>query len=345
MTEHINIYDVSKKAGVSIATVSRVINGTNNVSPKTKAKVLKVIEEFGYTPNVFARGLGTNSMQTIGLLCADSSDPYLAKAIYFLEGTLRQHGYDVLLCCTGYQHETKQKYLELLLAKRVDGLILVGSNYVESQEAQNDYIRRAAKNVPIVIVNACLTGSNIYCSLCDDYQGIYDVTTQCIQAGISDILYLYSNLSYSGRQKLAGYQKALEDQNITVNANLMHQITGTDALVHQVRDRLLDLDERGISFRAVITANDMLAVGAVKYALLTKRSIPRDVMVIGYNNSAIAEYCIPEISSVDNKLQEICKQSIQLLLEVLRGNSVPKKAIFSATLVERETSNIKNLTQ
>ncbi len=130
-----NIYDISQLAGVSIATVSRVINGSDRVSARTRQKVLRVIEENGYTPNAFARGLGLNTMHTVGLLCADSSDPYLAQAVYNLEQELRLNGYDCLLCCTGYARETKEKYLDLLLSKRVDGLIFVGSQFTESAPA------------------------------------------------------------------------------------------------------------------------------------------------------------------------------------------------------------------
>ena len=140
-----NIYDISQLAGVSIATVSRVINGSDRVSARTRQKVLRVIEENGYTPNAFARGLGLNTMHTVGLLCADSSDPYLAQAVYNLEQELRLNGYDCLLCCTGYARETKEKYLDLLLSKRVDGLIFVGSQFTESAPEDNEYIRRAAR--------------------------------------------------------------------------------------------------------------------------------------------------------------------------------------------------------
>ena len=91
-----NIYDVSKKAGVSIATVSRVLNGNTNVSEKTKQRVLDVMDELGYTPNVFARGLGLNTMKTIGIMCTDSSDVYLANAVYYLEQELRIQGYTAL---------------------------------------------------------------------------------------------------------------------------------------------------------------------------------------------------------------------------------------------------------
>lgn len=96
-----NIYDIADMAGVSIATVSRVVNGSPNVSEKTKKKVLDVIEKADYTPNVFARGLGLDSMKTIGILCPDISDLYMAEAVSALEKKLHEHGYDCILGCSG----------------------------------------------------------------------------------------------------------------------------------------------------------------------------------------------------------------------------------------------------
>lgn len=102
-----NIYDVSNKAGVSIATVSRVLNGNARVSLATRKKVLDAMKELDYTPNVFARGLGLNTMKTIGIMCIDSSDIYLANAVYYLEQELRKHSYDSILCCTGKDYTNK----------------------------------------------------------------------------------------------------------------------------------------------------------------------------------------------------------------------------------------------
>ena len=106
-TKKNTIYDISSKAGVSIATVSRVLNGSDKVSVQTKERVLQVIDECGYEPNAFARGLGTGSMKTIGILCADVADIYLANAVSFLERELRQNGFDTILNCTGHQLEQK----------------------------------------------------------------------------------------------------------------------------------------------------------------------------------------------------------------------------------------------
>ena len=131
------IYDISEKAGVSIATVSRVLNGSNNVSEKTKQKVLRIMEEYGYTPNAFARGLGLNTMKTIGIMCADSSDLYLAKAIYYIERELRLNGYDCILSCTGYD----------LVNKHQLGAIRVGRTIKVPKFSLEEFVRTARNNV------------------------------------------------------------------------------------------------------------------------------------------------------------------------------------------------------
>ena len=186
-----NIYDISEKAGVSIATVSRVLNNSPHVSAKTRERVLAVINDCEYVPNAFARGLGLNTMKTIGILCLDSSDPFLANAVFHLEQNLKSHNYDTLLCCTGYDLETKQKYLNLLLSKRVDAIILVGSSFLEPIQKDNAYLLAAADIVPLVIINGYINHPNIYCSLCDDYQAIYDLTTRIVESGRKRILYLF----------------------------------------------------------------------------------------------------------------------------------------------------------
>lgn len=151
----INIYDIAKRSGVSIATVSRVVNGSPKVSDRTKERVMSVIEEAGYTPNAFARGLGLDSMKTIGILCPDISDVYMAKAVSYLEKGLHGQGYDCILGCSGYEQKDKESYTRLLLSKRVDMLILIGSTYVGNgrNQKETDYIREAAKRVPVFLIN------------------------------------------------------------------------------------------------------------------------------------------------------------------------------------------------
>lgn len=331
-----NIYDISEIAGVSIATVSRVINGNSNVSEKTRNKVLKIIEEYGYTPNAFARGLGLNTMKTIGIMCADSSDPYIASAVYYLEQELRRNNYDALLCCTGYDVKEKEKYLSLLLSKHVDAVILAGSNFVEAEDKLNYYIREAAKSIPIMILNAALTGGNIYCTLCDDCQAVCDATKALLHSGSDRILYLYGARSYSANKKLSGYLKAMESDGGKAKAEeYVHYINGS---ITDVKNHLDLIYKKGLTFDAVVTSDDILAIGALKFARENGLKVPGQLSIIGYNNSIVSQCSDPELTSIDNKLETLCSSCITTLMGVLKGRPVPLKTVFPAEIVKRNTT-------
>ena len=330
-----NIYDVSRQAGVSIATVSRVLNGSENVSKKTREKVLSVMDAMGYTPNVFARGLGLGSMHTIGIMCSDSSDMYLANAIYYLERELRQNGYNSILCCTGYDLNNKKSSLQLLLSKKVDGVILAGSKFVEMNEEDNDYIKEAAKQVPVLLVNGHLKGENIYSVLCDDYHAVYEAVSALLKEGRKQILYLFTSHSYSGSNKLRGYEDALKKFGIPVRQDYIYQCPKD---MGAAKALLLGLKKEGLSFDAVVTSDDALAVGAVKYALTEHISIPDSLSVIGYNNSLLATCCEPELSSIDTKIEALCVKAVQLLMGAFEGRKNPGKTSISAQFIHRATT-------
>ena len=331
-----NIYDVSQHAGVSIATVSRVLNGNPNVSDKTRAKVHAVMDELGYTPNVFARGLGLNTMKTIGIMCSDSSDPYLANAIYFLEQKLRSHGYDSILCCTGPSLENKRTYFDLLLSKRVDAIILAGSKFVEMKDEDNSYLIQAARELPIMLVNGFLPAPGIYSTLCNDHDAMYDAAARLLDSGRSNILYLYTSYSYSGVNKLAGYNDALVSHGITVRKDLIQQCVKNPASAKETIEQLAD---SGLVFDAVMTSDDSLAVGAVKYAHSRHIAIPKELAVIGYNNSILSDCTDPEISSVDTKIKELCITTVDTLMQVFNGDNVPEKTVIAADFIQKQTTN------
>jgi len=333
-----NIYDVSKQAGVSIATVSRVLNGNAKVREITRQKVLSVMEEMGYTPNAFARGLGLDTMQTVGIMCADSSDSYLASAIYYLEQELRNYDYDVLLCCTGYELENRKKYMELLLSKRVDAVILVGSNFVEQTKEKNQYIIDAAARIPVIILNGYMDGENVYCALCDDTEAIYRVTKTYLMEGKREMLFLGRSFSYSGIQKRNGFIKAYEEMEIKLRKNQIIIYNGT---IDEIRDMLYARARQGIREEVIITADDELAIGAIKYAKSLGIRIPEDLEIVGYNNSKLGLCCEPEITTIDNKLEFSCMNVVNVLMKVLDGGKVPSRTMISADIVKRKSTLVK----
>ena len=332
-----NIYDISQRAGVSIATVSRVLNGSSRVSEATRRKVEQVMVSCGYTPNAFARGLGLGSMKTVGLLCADFADPYLAQAMAYLEAFLRDHGYDCLLGgCRDAQD--RQNMLDLLLNKRVDGLILVGSSLVENDPALNQPILDAAKRVPVMILGAALDGSGIYSVFCDDRGATEDAVTQLLAHGCRRVLYLYHSPSYSGLKKLQGYRDALSKAEVPQDPALIRLMEGERANPTAVREELLRLRGTGLRFDAVMTSDDKLAQGALKYALKAGLNVPGELSIVGFNDSTLACCCEPELSSVDNKLHSQCAQCVDTLTAVLAGKDAPKRMVFSGELTRRGTT-------
>lgn len=333
-----NIYDISRRAGVSIATVSRVLNNSPHVSENTRKKVMAVIEGTGYVPNAFARGLGLNTMKTIGLLCPDASDPYLSQALTFLEHAFRQQGYDCLLSCTGKELYARQQGVELLKSRHVDGIVLMGSSFIEDNPADNDYIRDAAKSVPVVLLNGTFPYDNVYGVQCDDQRAVTDATLSLLDSGCRRILCLYHSNNHSGRKKLAGYRDAHAQRGLPVDEKLMCFFDHDKGSVHQVCETLLQLGKAGVEFDAVLTSEDILSVGALKYAKAAGKRVPEDLAVVGYNNSSLCICTEPELTSVDNKLPAICEHIVITMMGVLEGKEMPQKTVFTGELVKRAST-------
>lgn len=336
--QKITIYDISNKSGVSIATVSRVLNGYSNVNPDTRERVEAVMAEMGYKPNAFARGLGLDTMKTIGILCVDSSDTYLAKAVYYIEETLRANQYDSLLCCTGYDAASKRKALDLLISKKVDAAVLVGSSFLDSTQQGNKYIRDAAASMPVMLLNSCYDYPNVYSVYCDDYTAMEQATEYMINKGRKNILYLYNSKSYSGLKKLEGYKAALAKHDIPCKKELMQICTLSREDLDGAVNFLNEIYKSGVKFDSVVASEDILAVAAVKFALSHGLSFPKDFSVMGFNNSILSLVTQPELTSVDNKLEPMCHQMVDILLGVLSGREMPRKAEYSGEIIERKTT-------
>ena len=329
-----NIYDIAKLAGVSIATVSRVVNDSPKVSEKTKAKVRAVMEENNYTPNVFARGLGLNSMKTVGIVCPDVSDTYMAGCVAYLEKRLRSYGYDCILYCSGYEHEDKEAAVGLILQKRIDALVLVGSHYAGEKGEDICYVKDAAKEVPVFLINGYIRSNGVYCVLSDNYQAMYEAVSALREAGGEKILFLYDSCSYSRAEKLRGYEEALKDNGLTVSAR--YEIF-TQNKIQEVK-RLLE-EQEDLEFDAVVATDDGMAVGALKYVREKGRSVPEDVEIIGFNDSELAICCEPELTTIDSQNAALCKTAIDSMMALLQGQTVRHKKVLPCRLVKRGTTS------
>ena len=159
-----------------------------------------------------------------------------------------------------------------------------------------------------------------------------------IDSGAEDILYLYNSMSYSGRKKLAGCQSAFLLRGLPSDRRYQQFYPGARDDIDDVCRFLNSLREAGLSFRAVLASDDLLATAAIKYARRIGLDIPKDLSVVGYNNSLLAICCQPELTSVDNRLECISRQLVRTLIHTLNGDGMPQKCIFSGELIKRGTT-------
>ena len=336
-----NIYDISKRAGVSIATVSRVLNNSLHVSEKTRQHVLSVIEEAGYIPNAFARGLGLNTMKTIGLVCPDASDPYLARAVSMLEHAFRQHHYDSLLICTGEDYTSRDGGIAALVRRHVDGIILMGSSFVSQNPSENGMILDTSESIPTAILNGSLPGEHIYSVLCDDMGATSMAADLLCREGRKKPIYLYHALSASGMKKLQGFREAVNRNRLSVGREFEIMVGKESRSIPAVCQMLVSAWNHGIHFDSVITSEDMLAIGALKAVRRLGLRVPEDISILGYNNSDLCLCTEPELSSIDTCLPLICDHIVQTLVSVLEGTEMPHQQVFNAHIVERESTLFK----
>lgn len=228
--------------------------------------------------------------------------------------------------------------MNLLITKKVDGIILAGSNFVHEKACENQYIADAAAQVPVMLLNADLDLPNVYSVVSDDYTSMYTATLEMFQSGTEDILYFYNSNSFSGKRKLAGFLAAMEKMHFSAAEVMTRFYRGSHEDIHAMVACLKQFHENGHIFHGIIAADDILAVAGVKYAREMHYRIPEDISVLGYNNSMPALCCEPELTSIDNKQETLCQHLIVTLLGVLEGKEMPKKTVFSGEIIKRGTT-------
>ncbi len=330
------IYDISKKAGVSIATVSRVINGSERVSKKTRDNVLRVIEEEKYTPNLFARNLSNNTTHSIGILYSDASDLFLANAVYNLEMSFRNRGYDSVLCCCGYDNPRRANLINLIISKKVDAIVLAGSHFVEEYEKDNDYIRFFSRELPVGILSGKLYDDNIMCAYCDDYQAMFDVTTSLFHKSSKKIAFLYTRPSDSIRRKIAGIRDAYHANRMEFP--MEYALRCPEASQAEVSAFIKEAHEK-YGFDSMICTDDALAVAVLKYAQQNHISVPGELRIVGYNNSVLSACTTPELTTVDNRTQELSEALATMVVGRLNGEKLKNNLfMLPGELIFRETT-------
>lgn len=322
-----NIYDIAKEAGVSIATVSRVINNKGTVSDSTRAKVVAVLERSGYTPSAIARGMVSKSLKTVAVLTIDIRVPHYAQQAYTIEQEFSRRGYEVILCNTGRGIEATIRYLRAVMEKQIDGIILVGSIF--SSLGHDEKVEALLRNTPVVLSNGHLNLPNASSVCLDDEAGSALAVEHMVAQGKKNLWFVRDLPTAGAAAKQEGFVKACACHGDRVRGRIIE----TDFSVEGGKKAAKKLLTSCEAFDGIICGEDETAVGVVKGLQAAGLRVPHDVAVSGYNNSIYAGMCEPRLTSIDNKPEQVALMCVQLLERMMDGEPGGTLEIFMPELV------------
>ncbi|HJG28611.1 LacI family DNA-binding transcriptional regulator [uncultured Gemmiger sp.] len=327
-----NIYEIAREAGVSIATVSRVVNNKGPVSAATRARVEAVLARHNYTPSAIAQSMVGKSLHTVAVLTVDIRVPHYAQTAYTIERAFRRRGYGVILCNTGGDREETLHYLKAVRQKQVDGIVLVGS--VFDTICTGAPMTRLLTGLPVVLANGKLPLPNAYSVLVDDRYGIGLAVEHLAQRGRRELYYIKDRDTDSALAKRDGFLEAMARCGLPARGHVLESGQQMEDSLQAVQQLLAD----GVQPDGIICGEDLSAVGAVKALLRAGLQIPRQVAVVGYNHSDYARLCEPALTSIDNKPDQVALLSVQLLEGCLEQEAGQCSVTLLPELVQGETS-------
>lgn len=326
------IYDIAKEAGVSISTVSRVLNHKPGIKPATREKVQQVLDKYNYQPSPVAKGLADKNSQTVALITEDIRDTHFSSTVYTVEQELKKRGYSCYLINTGKTQEERLACLEVAMHKQVEGVILIGSTYEEKYMQRG--ISRFLSEIPVVMANGYLPLPNVCGIICDGKLGIADAVTHLVENGHRRIAYIGGVHTASARAKRLGYEDEMQRRGLEpliIDSCGNGEMSGGEIYTRQCLETYSDLT-------AIVYERDLMAIGGYHVLEDLGLSIPGDLSVIGFDNSEYARVLRPELTSVDDKIGIMGTKCVQSLFEMFDNGATVDQMMLIPELIIREST-------
>lgn len=302
------IKDVAQKAGVSITTVSHVINETRYVSDELTEKVYEAMRALNYRPNIIARSLRSGRTKTIGLVIPDISNPFFADFSRRIEDNGFAHGYNVILCNTDENPAKEEMYVNVLISKQVDGLIFFSSG--NSKSFKNIV---SLGEVPVVITDREPEEIDSDIVLIDNHAGGYQATQYLISLNHKRIACISGPSPIRpSAHRVEGYRSALEEAGIAIDEELIRSGDFRSLSGEREMRALLELSDPPT---AVFACNDMMALGAMRAIKNANLNIPADISVVGFDNTPISALVYPQLTTISQPIKEMADLAVELLIE------------------------------
>ncbi len=330
----VSIKDIARLSGVSVATVSRVINRNGRFSEETRERVEAVIQEYQYTTNMMGKSLREKKTHTIGIIVPDITNEMFAFIVSELEKIFFYQGYSVLICNTNAEDEKETAYFKILESKSVDGIICISGS-----EDLPEHI--VSSGIPIVCIDRKPKGKNdVVFVESDHYLGGYIATETLIKKGCRKILILSRQKALSANaQRLSGYLDALRDYGLQALPEHFVGLRDDDSSFQGAKNRIFYMAKKNLSFDGIFATNDWRAYGALVALQQNHVAVPGQIKIVGFDDSSVSETCYPAITTIQQDKKGLALQAAQVLLDRMAGKEVTERRIvLPVALVERGTT-------
>lgn len=307
--QSITIYDVAKKAGVSMATVSRVVNGNPNVKPGTRKKVMEVIDELDYRPNAVARGLASKKTTTVGVIIPDVTNVYFSSLARGIDDVATMYKYNIILANSDGNEEKEIQVFNTLLAKQVDGIIYMGTHLTEKLREQ---IKRS--KTPVVLAGSIDHKNEIVSVHVDYVKAVKEAVNNMLAHGDKRVAFVSGPLNYpiNGEYRLKGYKEALDENGIEFDQDLVFETNDSYRAGETLWPAL-----SAAHADAAFVADDELATGVLNGAVDAGAQIPAEFEVITGNDSKLTQIVRPKLSSITQPLYDIGAVAMRCLTKMM----------------------------
>jgi len=339
MVRGLTMKDIAERAGVSVATVSRVLNNSKPVSEELRDKVLKVVKETGYKPNALARSLIKQRTGTIGVIIPDLDNETFADLIKGIELILDENDYVLVVTNTMGQVEKELEMFHLFEEKRVDGIIFSG---VSLTEEHKEFFSNF--EIPTVVVGQQFKELNFPSVTIDNFQAAFDMTQYLIDLGHKKIAMIRGPMydQQAGKERVLGYKTALRENNLEIKDDYINQ---GDFTIESGYQAMVEIFENEDKPTAVFAASDKMAIGALNYCLDKGLKVPEDISIAGFDDMELATAIRPELTTIHQDQVQKGIKTAELLLEMMEKE---KKEVYNIqlpySLIKRQSTSKINST-
>ncbi|MCY6371038.1 LacI family DNA-binding transcriptional regulator [Clostridium ganghwense] len=324
----VTISDIAKTAGVSPATVSRVLNNSGYVKQETREKILKIIKELNYTPSAIARSLSTNKTNTIGVIVPDINNPFFGEVIKGISEIADKHDLNIILCDTDESMQKELKALKLLKEQRIQGIIITPTSVED--DFNSEYLSTLENlGIPIVLVDGHVKYSTFSGVFVDNIKGAYEGTEALIKAGHRKVAIITGRMnSKPAKDRLIGYKKALAMNNIPIDERYIFYGDYRQESGYKFTKEMVMMEDGPT---AIFVCSNLMTLGCIKALHEDDLKIPEDMAIIGFDRIEILTIAGMNISFINGPTREMGSIGMKLLIDILKNEE--KKEIKRITLL------------